>query len=369
MAMREDMRKYNLGWALLKLWMCYEVVMVHAWNAWGYPGEITPSKYLFVREFLDFAVPVFMLITFFLSAKKFAANDGEWLKNRFVRLLTPFAFWSVLAFVTWRLLAPHFTGFMIDPATGAFWKPTCGHDPVPVSFEYLFLQALGTTRTLGSQMWFQAVLVILTAFFAVFFRLVRPRMVAGALVVLFLVGVMMDYSGLNKWLFEGFRYEVRNPLGRIFPMMPYAALGLFLGARAEAFEGFSMARRLFLVVLGVGVTAFLLKFDVFVTPPGFFYRGLKMLFVALGLVTAFRFLPLERMPVTFQKGLVWASKYSMGVYFVHIYVGRLLEVIVFPHLSVVPRSFSGGCIVFVASFVLCVAIARIPNRWVRSLIM
>ena len=366
--METGLKKYNLGWALLKLWMCYEVVMVHAWNAWAYPGEVTPAKFMFVREFRDFAVPVFMLITFFLAAKKFAANDGAWLKNRFVRLLTPFAFWSVLAFVTWRLLGPHFPGLMIDPTTGAFWKASCGQQPVPVSFEYLWLQALGTTKTLGSQMWFQAVLVILTAFFAVFFRLIRPQLVAGALVVVFLFGVMMDYSGLNRWLFEGFRYEVCNPLGRVFPMLPYAAIGLLLGARSEAFEGFSAARRIFLVVLGVAVTVFMMKFDVFVTPPGFFYRGLKMLVVALGLVTAFRFLPLERTPVVFQRALVWASKFSMGVYFVHIYVGRLLEEVVFPHVSVVPRSFSGGCIVFAVSFALCVAIARIPNRWTRSLV-
>ena len=145
--MKTEMKNFNLGWALLKLWMCYEVVMVHAWNAWAYPGKVTPTQFVFIRDFRNFAVPVFMLITFFLAAKKFAANDGAWLKNRFVRLLTPFVFWSVLAFATWRLLGPHFPGLMIDPATGAFWTESCGHQPVPVAFEYLGLQALGTTKT------------------------------------------------------------------------------------------------------------------------------------------------------------------------------------------------------------------------------
>ena len=349
--------------------MCYEVVMVHAWNAGTSPNGSLSVYRCFVREFRDFAVPVFMLITFFLSAKKFAVNDGMWLKDRFVRLLTPFAFWSVLAFVTWRLLTPFFPDFAIDPTTGAFWTPSCGQDPEPIPLEYLGLQVLGTTKTLGSQMWFQAVLVILSAFFAGFFRLVCPRRVAVVLGIVFLWGIAMDYSGLNRWLFEGYRYEVCNPLGRIFPMMPYAAAGLLLGMRSEQFEGFSMPRRMFLVTLGFGLTAFLLNFDVFVTPPGFFYRGLKMLFVAFGLVVGFRFLPLECLPVTLRQGLVWASRYSMGVYFVHIYVGRLLEVVVFPHISVVPRSFSGGCVVFLVSFAMCVLIARIPNRWMHSLVV
>ena len=36
-------KKYNVGWALLKLLMCYEVVMVHAWNAWNYPDHVVPA--------------------------------------------------------------------------------------------------------------------------------------------------------------------------------------------------------------------------------------------------------------------------------------------------------------------------------------
>lgn len=363
-----DLSKYNVGWALLKLWMCWEVVMVHAWNAWSYPGHATPPAMVLVRDFRDYAVPVFMLMTFFLAARHFAANDGEWLKRRFIRLCLPFAFWSVLAFVTWRLLSPHFPAFATDPSNGAFWKEGCKSAPEPVAFKYLLLQALGTTRTLGSQMWFQAVLVILTGVFAVFFRFVKPRFVVAGLVALLVLGIMLDYSGLNFRLFESFRYEVRNPLGRIFPMMPYAAIGLMAGSRTPAVDGFLSRHRWTMAALGAAVTAFLLKYEVFVSPPGFFYRGLKMLTVALALTTLFRALPLERLPVIVRRVLVWASGYSMGVYFAHIYVGKLLEELAFPHIGIVPRSFSGGCVVFAVSFAVCWLVARVPNRHVRALV-
>ena len=79
---------------------------------------------MFANDFRPFAVPVFMLITFFLASRHFAANDGEWLRKRFYRLCLPFVFWSVLAFVTWRLLSPHFPAFAIDPTDGAFWGGT-----------------------------------------------------------------------------------------------------------------------------------------------------------------------------------------------------------------------------------------------------
>ncbi len=361
----KDISKINLGWAFLKLWMCWEVVLVHAWSSWTYPA---PRPFMFANDFRQFAVPVFMFITFFLASRHFAANDGEWLRKRFYRLCLPFVFWSVLAFVTWRLLSPHFPAFAIDPTDGAFWKEGCKAGPVPVSFEYLALQALGTTKTLGSQMWFQAVLVILTGFFALFFRLVKPRFVVAGLVALFVIGFMMDYSDLNFKLFGNFRYEVKNPLGRIFPMMPYAATGLLAGMAAKSFDGFSLCRRWYLFVLGVALTAFLMNFDVFVAPKGFYYRGLKMFCVALALVTALRFMPLERLPLAVKRLLVWASGYSMGVYFVHIYVGKLLEELAFPSIGIVPRSFAGGCIVFAVSFTLCWLVSLVPNRHVRALV-
>ncbi len=364
----KDISKYNVGWSLLKLWMCWEVVMVHAWNAWGPQSAGMPAPMVLVRDFRAFAVPVFMLITFFLSARHFASNDPKWLGRRFYRLFLPFAFWSILAFATCRLLGPHFPAFATDPSNGAFWKESCKAAPEPVAFKYLLLQALGTTRTLGSQMWFQAVLVILTGFFAVFFRFVKPRHVMCGLVVLFAVGVMMDYSGLNFSIFDPYGYEIRNPLGRIFPMLPYAAMGLAAGMHSRRLDELDLSRRWFIVALGAVAVAFLMKYEVFVKPKGFYYMGLKMLCVAVALVAAFRVLPMERVPARVRSFVVWAGGYSMGVYFSHIYVGKLLEELVFPHIGVVPRSFGGGCAVFAVCFVLCWLVSLVPNRHVRALV-
>ena len=362
-------KEFNVGLAILKLWMCYEVVMVHAWNAWGYQKGEWPFGSELVKEMRAYAVPVFMLITFYLAAAKFRANDGDWLKKRFARLVTPHVFWSVLAFVTWWALASAFPTFGMDASNGAFWTSACKDPSTPVTFEYLGLQLLfGTTRTLGSQMWFQSVLIILTGLFAVFFRLVKPRYVTWGLAVVFLGAAMAEHSGLNRWLFEGFRYEICNPAGRIIPMMPYAALGLFFGAYKPVFSAFETGRRWALVAIGAAIAVFLLNFDVFVVPPGFYYRGFKMLFVAFGLVMAFGFLPTGKLPERVCTAVVWASRYSMGVYFVHIFLGKLLEELVFPHVGLVPRSFAGGCAVFVVSFLFCWLVSLVPVRRVRELV-
>ena len=362
-------KEFNVGIALLKLWMCYEVVMVHAWNVWSYPNGAVPFGLGWIKEMRAYAVPVFMLITFYLAAANFRANDGGWLKRRFARLVTPHVFWSVLAFVTWGALASAFPTFGMDASNGAFWTSACKTPSTPITFEYLGLQLVfGTTRTLGSQMWFQSVLLILTGLFAVFFRLVKPRYVMWGLAVVFFGAAMVEHSGLNRWLFEGFRYEICNPAGRIVPMLPYAALGLFLGAYKSVFAALETGKRWALVAFGAAIAVFLVHFEVFVSPPGFYYKGFKMLFIALGLVMAFGFLPTGKLPERVRTAIVWASRYSMGVYFVHVYLGKLLEELVFPHVGLVPRSFAGGCAVFAVSFAVCWLVSLVPFRRVRELV-
>lgn len=364
-------KRFNVGLALLKFWMCFEVVMVHAWSLSTSSG-VAPAGTGFIHLMRAYAVPVFMPLAFFFAAEKFAVHDGAWLRSRFVRLVLPFAFWSTLAFATWRVLSiwiPEFAMALVPPKVGAFWSPGCGGEPVPISFEYLGLQLLlGTTRTLGSQMWFQAVLIILTAFFAGFFRLVKPRFVTGGLVLLFAAAAMMEHAGLNRWLFEGFRYEVCNPLGRVVSMMPYAAVGLFLGARQSSLANLSGGARALGALLGIGVVAFLVNYPVFVDPPGFYYKGFKMLFVALGLIAAFHCLPFDRLPPGAVKAVQFLTRFTMGVYFVHILLGRLLEVLVFPHVGLRPQTFAAGVVVFVLSWIFCYALSFIPGKWTKALV-
>lgn len=365
-----EKKTFNLGWAILKLWMCYEVVLVHAWNS--YKPELVQSwepgwMLAFFASLRPYCVPVFMTIAFFLAAEKFAAGGGEWLRKRFTRLLVPWVFWTLLAFITWKLLA-------LGGATGPYpypWDAKAVHPPFATPLDNLGWQLLlGTTREYGSQMWFQAVLVIETAIFACFFRFLKSGWRTWGLSVLFFGALVAEYSGLNFYLFKDMIYEVKNPLGRIIPMIPYAAMGLFFGLRQRSLEGFSTARRWGIVAMASLLAVFMVVNDknvIFAKPQGFYYTGLTMLAIAFALVTAFRFLPCEGLPDDVKAVIVKASKYSMGVYFAHIYVGRLLETLVFPGIGVVPRSFTAACVVFAVSFALCVLGSLIPGRRVKML--
>ncbi len=342
-------KRYNIGLALLKLWMCYEVVMVHFWSLGTTNWKVPPGTWL-IEAMRAYAVPVFMLTSFFLAAERFRRNDGAWLRSRFVRLVVPFASWSLISFAVFAALSPFSEVFK-------------------VTFRDLGYQlALGTTKALGSQMWFQAVLIILTAFFAAFFRLVRPRHVAVGLLAVFAVAEVLDYTGLNKWLFEGFCFEVRNPLGRVFPMMPYAVLGLIAGTRRADWAELPAATRMSLAAAGALAAWFFIGCEVFVKPPGFYYCGLKMFAVAASLFTAFHFLPLERLPGCVHAGVAFASRFSMGVYFAHIFVGRIAENFLFPHMGLAAQTFKAGCVVFLLTWLFCLLASLIPCRWTKLLL-
>lgn len=346
-----DEKKYNIGLELLRVLMCYAVVNTHFWNFWeAFPHGGAPWLFRFVNACIPYAVPVFMLMTFYFSSAHFRAADGAWMRKRLVRLALPFVGWTLVTFVVFKALVPLSAEF------------AC-------TFRDLWLQLLlGTTKALGSQMWFQAVLLILTAFFAAFFRLVRAERVAWALSLVCLAAVALEYSGVNFWLFKDGIYEVRNPLGRVIPMLSYACVGLLLGMRRESFARVPTGSRWLAVALGLAVAAFLMNVKVFVVPDGFYYRGLQMLATALALVAAFAMLPTGRVPPLAAKALLAVSRYTMGIYFVHILVGRVLTVFLFPVLGLKAKCFAGTFVVFAACWLLCAALARLLPKSLKGMI-
>jgi hypothetical protein len=59
-------KSFNVGLGLLKIWLCYEVVLTHL-------AEYAVPEVPVLAKLRDYAVPAFMLMTFFFSARSFAA--------------------------------------------------------------------------------------------------------------------------------------------------------------------------------------------------------------------------------------------------------------------------------------------------------
>lgn len=344
-------KKYNLGLELIRSLMCYAVVATHFWSCSDFYARGTePLALKFVASMRNYAVPVFMLMTFYLSSAKFLSGDGRWLAGRFKRLIVPFVGWTLITFTVFKALTPL-------------------SDAFACTFRDLWLQQLlGTTKALGSQYWFQSVLIILTAYFAVLFRFVKARSAVWALVLTALAAVAAEYTGLNYWLFKDGIYEVRHPLGRVIPMMSYACLGILLGMKKDVYAALSLRARWTIAGLGFGVVALLVNCPVFVSPPGFFYRGLNMLAIAFALTAAFALMPMERVPEGAGRVLLALSRYSMGIYLVHIFLGRIITVFLFPVLGLQPKCFTGTFVIFAACWIFCVVLAKILPKPLKPLV-
>ena len=347
----KEVAKANLGISLLKLWLSFEVVLVHFWSMKLHPlwGGKDGTLTWFLQELKDCAVPCFMLATFLFAAERFVAHEGRWFRDRLIRLVFPCAVWTAVTFAVFTALPP-----FSDFATPT-WR----------DFAY---SVLGTNTALGAHLWFMAVLVILTGFFGLFFRFVPARYRTAGLWTLLLAAIALEHSGVNHALFKTWHHDFQRPMGRVIPMIPYACLGLMAGLSRRRWPTFSRTARLLLSLGALCAFLVLLNFTFFVKPEGYHYTGLRMLTNALALTAAAYFLPLEGLPYRLRAAIVFVSRYTMGVYMIHILVGRPLQNFVFARVGLERMTFSGSVVIFLTCWTICFALSRLPSRWIRSLV-
>lgn len=79
------------------------VVWIHARSGVEY-ADWSFDYWVVLRQFLNFAVALFLFLSGFLVDPDRIARAGEWTKHRAVRLLLPFIIWSTVYFavVAWR---------------------------------------------------------------------------------------------------------------------------------------------------------------------------------------------------------------------------------------------------------------------------
>ena len=89
----------------------------------------------------------------------------------------------------------------------------------------MFWQLLmGHSVQLNGVMWYQFEIIILTVLFVIILYIFRERYMS-VLCICMMAAWLFQYSGWNKRLFGGLRFELTYPLGRFSEMVPYAVCG------------------------------------------------------------------------------------------------------------------------------------------------
>lgn len=334
-------KKINYGIAILKMLMCFEVILIHFWV-----GPV--NKILVPFSMMEgLAVPVFMFLSFYFTHNTFLTNDNQIIKKRIWRVVYPQIGWAVLYWSVFIILQIKVS--LNITIKDLLWQIVTGHSP-----------------QINPSMWFQTILIALTLIYILIFRFVSDK--KGILLIIFItiLSLWIQYSGYNWMLFGSLRYELKYPLGRLFEMIPYASLGFFV-AHFDLFNRLKKNRTLFLIIFGI-MSIILFKLRLIVPSyPGFGYSFNNHLLHVFFIVGFAYLLPFEMISEKLKQIIHFITKYTLGVYCIHRLIAFLLKyLLAFLGLQVTDFTF---CILiyiiaFYTSFVMC----RISSKFFKPLV-
>ena len=349
----------NIGLNLLRIILTLGVVMDHFW--WRPDPENLHGIDIALWQLRTLAVPAFMTMTFFFTAKRFIGGDVAWLKKRYFRLYEPFVFWAIVCFLVTMCVS------RFDPAYSASLK------------DLLWQLALGHSEHLSlTQFWFHTDLLVLTGVVYAAFRLIR---IQKAQVYIALAAIAVGYSvqysaSAMETMFGGMPFEAKYPLGRVFSMLPYAGVGLLLVLVKDRLDAASSGMRLAIAAMGAWLVGWVVYCPVAPRPPSVVgYEGVNMSLIAWGMMAVFYYIPFDRLPAIFSKTVLFLSKYCMGVYCIHHLMGKILFDHVF-HLARTETPFGAITVapgwfwlfLWGLSYLVCYLISLIPGSFTKRIV-
>lgn len=341
--------RYNYGVALLRTILAFLVVILHVVAREDNPSAL--ANLLLTLSFV--AVPIFMMLAFYYSAKVFESRNvlKEKLPARLKRILIPYVFWPIGTYTLYLILDFVFGTSLNEAPSELLWNYVIG--------------GWGP----AAELWFQWVLFFLTVFFAIVVGLWNKESKSIKCIVVFALSVIcivMEYTGTNYSFFMGINERFSFVLGRFIEMLPFAGVGYLLYQwdlleKCKNHAIISMFSSL--VIIGCA-----LVLPVFPMVEGFGYQGLRLMLLAIGMLIFFYSSPWEKMPEVICRLVKFLGGYAMGVYLTHYMVYCLLKQLFFASTGVKIDSLLYSLIVWGLSMVLSIAISKIPGKFVKAII-
>lgn len=322
---------FNIGIALLKVWMCFEVILVHFWDA-------SDAKGLFyiVAQLRLAAVPIFMIISFYYLYPSLCAISNSIIKKRMFRLIWPQIGWALIYWIFDQ------NKNLID----------------------LFLQIIFGHR-INRSMWFQFSLIILTSLFFIVFYIFRKCNITYILLGLMVLSFILQFSTMNYYIVSHL-YELMSddtlsaPIGRTIEAIPWAVIGIFLNKYNIVDR--CKEKKLYAIVLFV-ISFIPIIFNKFIMPKGFGYSGLGLCIVGGAFVVFFASVmdfDVSDKVANFIKVL---SKPTLGIYCCQ----GLLAELVFYDTEYQSQSMLFCIGLFVICWCFCYIVSKLPFKYIKLL--
>ena len=336
-----DYNKINYGFSLLKMLLAFEVVLGHfvIWDQYN-PTLVWPF-----RELVSEAVPCFIILSFYLMTKSLLSRDETKFKNRMIKLLIPQVGWALIYFVIYFLLNILLNTEPVVTIIDLFWQIFTGH-----------------SRNLNPSMWYQFDTIVLSLLFYLIVKKLNNKKTIITLFILTIICYFLQYSGINRKLFEDMIFELRFPLGRIVELLPFA----FVGFALKYFDIYEKLKKYRYIILPLCAFLYLKGYSIdWIEMKDFNFSGMAKLYFSLCVVTFAYYVPLEYLPLTLKKIILIITDYSLGIYCIHRLINTLLNVFI-PSLTI--QSFERCILIYILSYLVCHLIHLIPNKYCKSLV-
>ncbi len=336
--------KRNYAIDVLKVFLTFEVVLIHFWDLDDAHGLLRMFK-----AFESCAVPAFMVISFFLTSKYIINANTEKIRGRIIRLVIPFLFWGLF---NWIVMICAELVLRIDLIDG---------------IRVLVLQLLmGNGFHVNAPLWYIAVLIWITILYFMIFKFCSKRCAFIVIGVFSIICLIQQYFGVFFVMFSNFSFELKYPLGRFFEMIPHATVGLLIGYVLHNYR-FKHKGSVFCISLLVSIT-WVYTYDLIKRPNGFGYSGLSLMIVSSALffvALCFPWIPQENGIVL--KIVRIITKHTLGIYCTHYLIGNILDIGLNKY-SVSLDRFILCIAIYLIGYIFCLALSMFHVKWLNQLI-
>lgn len=332
----------NVGIDLLRVWMCFGVILVHFWNPETTSNDIL--RFILIQT-QQLAVPVFMTISFVVVSKKdigFSFTNEKLIK-RLKRLIVPILFWCLVYYLVF---------FFAQIFTGKDYQLS-----VPS-----FLSQLIIGHVYNKPMWFMNALVYFTLLFFFIYRCKKHYQYIF-LVIMAIISFLMEYLGLNHIWFDFMPESIGIPLGRFINMLPFACTGILLIQT----DIISRIKSYKLALAGL-ILIFMLICLAIPTWDGDLYGscGFRLFFMSVILVIIFYNITLDKCPNIILKVISILSKYTLGIYCIHNMIGGIYNQMIASRFELQTNTFLESCVIFAVSLLLSIIIYLVPIKIIKK---
>lgn len=342
--LEKNNKTVEIGFSVLRLVMCFEVVLAHFWSQKGDLFVYRP--FVLLR---DTAVPIFMLLSFVLCEKYFSNITSSRVKSRMLRLIWPQVAWTFIYGISYLV-----------------FEKSVGVD-VHITIKDIFWQlATGHSACLNVSMWYQIVLIILTVLtYIIYYSTNTEKSLVRILSALFILSLILQFSNVNFMIFNRFRYELRYTLGRIAEMVPYMVLGLLIAhyrlldrARFHKKKAVSM---LCVLLVVLGCTMLIPKAQ------GFGYSNITHMIIAIIMLFFVYIIPFNLLSNKIKDAISVVSKYTLGIYCVHRLIATMV-IELFENAEIETGTFGMCVIIYILSYAVSWLISLVPCKVTRFIV-